>query len=94
MDELFEELPVDEGLDCLLKAGRLRLRWPRLPLRPRSFLWAPLLTKLTSASSSSLKAAVIGDGAGVAAAEAVDEEREEEDETLLIGGAVFSTGRP
>ena len=94
-DGLLEELPVDGALGCLLKAGRLRLRWPRLPLRPLSFLWPPRLTKLTFASSSSLKAAVRGAGAGVAAADAVDEELEgKEDETLLIGAAVFSVGRP
>ena len=95
-EELFDELPVDEVLGCLLKEGRLRLRWPLKPLRPLSFLCPPRLTKLTSASSSSLKAAVRGAGAGVAVADAVDEELEEEaeEETLLIGVAAFSAGRP
>ena len=77
-DELLEAFPVDEAFCCLLKAGRLRLRWPLLPLRPLSlFLWPPLFTKLTSASSSSLKAEVNGDVVeAVAAEEVVDVDEE------------------
>ena len=83
VEELLEKLPVDDELGCLLKAGRLRLRWPLLPLRPLSlFLWPPRLTKFISASSSSLKAEVKDDEGGAdaaAAAVVVDEAFEEEE---------------
>ena len=75
---LFEELPVDESPCCLLNAGLLRLRWPLLLLLARlKFLPPPLLTKLTSVSSSSLKAAV-KDADAVAVDEGVEDEEEDE----------------
>ena len=74
---LFDEFPVDEVLCCLLKDGLLRLLWPLLLLRALSNpLPPPLLTKLTSASSSSLKAAV-NDADAVAVDEGVEDEEED-----------------
>ena len=75
---LFEAFPVDESPCCLLKAGLLRLRWPLLLLMAQlKFLPPPLLTKLTSVSSSSLKAAV-NDADAVAVDEGVEDEEEDE----------------
>ena len=74
---LFDAFPVDEEFCCLLKLGLLRLRWPLLLLRFLSKpLPPPLLTKFTSDSSSSLKAAVKGDDA-VGVDEGVEDEGED-----------------
>ena len=96
-EELFEELLVDDELFCLLKDGRLRLRWPLLKLRPLSlFLWPPRLTKFMSVSSSSLKAGVKDDAVAVAAAAgaAVVDEAFEDEVMWLMGFENFSVGRP
>ena len=96
-DELLEAFPVEDALCCLLKDGRLRLRWSLFELRPLSlFLWPPRFTKLTSASSSSLKAEVNVDGVGaVAAVEVADVGEELGNElTWLMGVVAFSVGRP
>ena len=75
---LLAAFPVDESPCCLLNAGLLRLRWPLLLLLARlKFLPPPLLTKLMSASSSSLKAAV-NDADAVAVDEGFEDEEEDE----------------
>ena len=77
---MFAAFPVDGSPCCLLNAGLLRLRWPLLLLLARlKFLPPPLLTKLTSVSSSSLKAAV-KDVDAVAVDEGVEDEEEDEKE--------------
>ena len=74
---MFEGFPVDEALCCLLKDGLLWLLWPLLMLLALLKPLPPLLlTKLMSASSSSLKAAVNGVDA-VPVDERVEDEKED-----------------